>query len=207
MGAAALPLQPRHGHWRKARSVRCWISGHRAPLLGSRVASFDGARSSALALGFTRVNGTRSPRRKPGDSGWHAFPGAVRRGFEPGNCVPSSGRDGGVVFVPGVPGFPPGASWTDDETDSRCKGPAKRRSQPDSCSGDALSSHSAQHRNPQAEPALLRGPGLLPDHHAARRTLHPPHAAAKRQPIQRPCCCQVGATAQKTFSPSLINSG
>jgi len=151
MGAAALPLQPRHGHWRKARSVRCWISGHRAPLLGSRVASFDGARSSALALGFTRVNGTRSPRRKPGDSGWHAFPGAVRRGFEPGNCVPSSGRDGGVVFVPGVPGFPPGASWTDDETDSRCKGPAKRRSQPDSCSGDALSSHSAQHQKTQAE--------------------------------------------------------
>ena len=140
-------------------------------------------------------------------------------GFHPGLFVWMPGLEGRVdsnraaarqanrgtmprVRVHHAPGFPPGASWTDDETDSRCKGPAKRRSQPDSCSGDALSSHSAQHRNPQAEPALLRGPGLLPDHHAARRTLHPPHAAAKRQPIQRPCCCQVGATAQKTFSPS-----
>jgi hypothetical protein len=26
--------------------------------------------------------------------------------------------DGGVVFMPGVPGFPPGASWSRDETDS-----------------------------------------------------------------------------------------
>jgi hypothetical protein len=54
---------------------------------------------------------TRSPRRKPGDTGWQAFPCAMRCGFEPGHCVPSSGVDGGVVFMPGVPGFPPGASW------------------------------------------------------------------------------------------------
>ena len=53
---------------------------------------------------------TKSPRREPGDTGWHAFPGAMRCGFEPVNCVPSSGMDGGMVFTPGAPGFPPGAS-------------------------------------------------------------------------------------------------
>ena len=60
-------------------------------------------------LFVTRANGTKSPRREPGDSGSHTFPGAMRCGFEPGNCVPSSGMDGGLVFTPGVPGFPPGA--------------------------------------------------------------------------------------------------
>jgi hypothetical protein len=59
----------------------------------------------------TRVASTKSPRRKPGDSGSHAFPDAMLRGFEPGHCVPSSSMDGGVVFTPGVPGFPPGAFW------------------------------------------------------------------------------------------------
>jgi len=58
---------------------------------------------------MTCANGTKSPRREPGDTGWHAFPSAMRCGFEPGNCVSSSGMDGGVVFTPGVPGFPPGA--------------------------------------------------------------------------------------------------
>jgi len=57
----------------------------------------------------TRVASTKSPRQEPGDSGSHAFPGAMRCGFEPGNCVRSSGMDCGVVFIPGVPGFPPGA--------------------------------------------------------------------------------------------------
>jgi len=61
---------------------------------------------------FSRVptKPPRSPRRKPGDSGWHDFPFAIRCGFEPGRHVTSCGMDDGVVFVPGVPGFPPGAS-------------------------------------------------------------------------------------------------
>ena len=79
----------------------------------------------------TRAIHTKSPRRKPGDSGSHPFPLAMRSGFEPGNCVPSSGMDGGVVFVPGFPGFPPGASWAAEETESQFKGSAKQRSQPD----------------------------------------------------------------------------
>jgi hypothetical protein len=58
-----------------------------------------------------RVASTKSPRREPGDSGSNAIPRAMRCGFEPGHCVPSSGMDGGVVFTPGVPGLPPGASW------------------------------------------------------------------------------------------------
>jgi len=29
----------------------------------------------------------------------------------------------GVVFMPGVPGFPPGASWKGDGIDSLCNGP------------------------------------------------------------------------------------
>ena len=78
----------------------------------------------------TRAIHTKSPRRKPGDSGSHPFPLAMRSGFEPGNCVPSSGMDGGVVFVPGFPGFPPGASWAAEETESQFKGSAKQRSQP-----------------------------------------------------------------------------
>jgi len=69
---------------------------------------------------------TKSPRRKPGDSGWHAFPFTMRRGFAPVNRVPSCGMDGGVVFVPGVPGFPPGASWNGGVTASLFKRSSKR---------------------------------------------------------------------------------
>ena len=54
--------------------------------------------------------------------------------------------DGGVVFMPGVPGFPPGASWMGDETDSQFKGFAKQRSHADSCSGDALPFHPPHHQ-------------------------------------------------------------
>ena len=72
------------------------------------------ARSPRVAtrgfLGPTRQRHTKSPRREPGDSGWHAFSGAMRCGVEPGNHVPSCGMEGGVAFVPGVPGLPPGAS-------------------------------------------------------------------------------------------------
>ncbi len=80
-------------------------------------------------------------------------------GLNPGNCLSSSGMDGGVVFMPGVPGFPPGASWTGDETDSQFKESAKQRSQADSCSGDALPSHSAQHQNVRFGPPGLRSLG------------------------------------------------
>ena len=65
----------------------------------------------SLALGLRRAKGTKSPRRKPGDSGLPSFPRAMRCGVEPGNREPSCGMDGGVAVVPGVPGLPPGASW------------------------------------------------------------------------------------------------
>jgi hypothetical protein len=72
-------------------------------------------------LESTRPSGpgapTRSPGWKPGDTGSHAFPGAMRCGFASGNHVQSCGMDGGLVVVPGVPGLPPGASWTGDGTD------------------------------------------------------------------------------------------
>src|SRR5579875_453481 len=58
----------------------------------------------------TRVASTKSPRRKPGDSGSHAFPGAMRCGFEPETCLPSCGMDAGVGYTPGVPGLRRGAS-------------------------------------------------------------------------------------------------
>jgi len=54
---------------------------------------------------------TKSPRRKPGDSGSPASPVTMRRGFAPGTHVPSCGMEDRMVFMPGVPGFPPGASW------------------------------------------------------------------------------------------------
>jgi len=57
------------------------------------------------AAGRTELLAARGCR---GEHGMHA--GAMRCGLEAGNCVPSSDMDGGVVFVPGVPGFPPGAS-------------------------------------------------------------------------------------------------
>jgi len=63
------------------------------------------------------LNKPQSPGREPGDSGWHPFPGAMRCGFEAGNRVQSCRMDGGVVFVPGVPGLPPGASWKHDSID------------------------------------------------------------------------------------------
>ena len=58
-----------------------------------------------------------APGGSRGTPGMHAFPGAMRYGFEPGKRPPPSGMDGGVVFIPGVPGFPPGASWIGDGTD------------------------------------------------------------------------------------------
>ena len=94
---------------------------------GHALAAIAAARSPQRALavlrvlGWTRANGTTSPRRKPGDSGSHAFPGAMRCGLEPGNCGPSSGMDGGMVFMLEVPGFPPGASWTGAEPTSVSK--------------------------------------------------------------------------------------
>ena len=114
--------------------------------LEARGVSFDVARSPVLLS----ASHTRMAQEAPGGS--RGTPGCMPSrvpcdvGFEPGNCVPSSGMDGGVVFMSGVPGFPPGASWTGDETDSRFKGSAKQRSQADSCSDDALPSHSAQHQ-------------------------------------------------------------
>jgi len=66
----------------------------------------------AEASWTTRAVPTKSPRREPGDSGSHRFPCAMRCGFAPGYHAPSSGMDTEVVFTPGVPGLPPGASWT-----------------------------------------------------------------------------------------------
>jgi len=82
-------------------------------------------------------------RRQPGDSGSHAFPGAMRCEFEPGNYVPSSGMHGGVVFMPGVPGFPPGASWHGDGTDALVNASTQHDSQPYSWGG-GRSNYSAQ---------------------------------------------------------------
>jgi len=48
--------------------------------------------------GRTYANDTRSPRRKPGDSGSYAFPDAMRCGLEPGKRIPACGMDGDVVF-------------------------------------------------------------------------------------------------------------
>ena len=61
---------------------------------------------------------TKSPRRKPGDSGLRAFPRAMRCGCDPGKREQTCGMDDGMVFVPGVPGLPPGASWNGHGIDS-----------------------------------------------------------------------------------------
>ena len=66
--------------------------------------------------------------------------------------------DGGVVFVPGVPGLPPGAFWTGDGTDPLFTGPAQHDAQLDPCSGDALLNSSAHHQKLHARPG---GPGHL----------------------------------------------
>jgi hypothetical protein len=69
-----------------------------------------------LALPQKAPGGSRgTPGRMPSQ-----VPCAV--GLNARNCVSSSGMDGGVVFMPGVPGFPPGASWTGNGTDSQFKG-------------------------------------------------------------------------------------
>ena len=66
-------------------------------------------RPGRAACRDTRTPLPTSPQRKLGDSGRHTFPAAVQYGFEPEPCLASCGIDGGLVFVPGVPGFPPGA--------------------------------------------------------------------------------------------------
>ena len=95
-------------------------------------------------------------------AGWFSYP--VSPGFHPGLFVWASGLEGRVdskraaarqanrgtkprVRVDHVPGFPPGASWTGDETESQFNGSAKQRSHADSCSGAALLNSSAQHQN------------------------------------------------------------
>ena len=70
---------------------------------------------------------TKSPRRKPGDSGSRTSSVAMRCGFEPGKRVPSCGMDGGMVFGPGVPGFPPGASWSRNGRFDRRRPPLQGR--------------------------------------------------------------------------------
>jgi hypothetical protein len=59
--------------------------------------------------GSPAANVAKSPRRKPGDSGWYSFPVAMRRELEPRNHVEPSSIEDGMVYVPGVPGLPPGA--------------------------------------------------------------------------------------------------
>ena len=71
------------------------------------------------AFGVARVTHSKSPRRKPRDSGSHLFPLAMRCGFEPVHHLKSSSMDHGAAFVPGVPGFPPGAFWVARVTHSK----------------------------------------------------------------------------------------
>jgi len=65
---------------------------------------------------------TKSPRRKPGDSASHACPGAMLCRSEPPHHTPPCGMEGGMVFRPGVPGLPPGASWTPTKSPRRKPG-------------------------------------------------------------------------------------
>jgi hypothetical protein len=60
----------------------------------------------------------KAPRRKPGGAGLHAVAGAMRWRFVRWNHVRSCGMDGGLVVMPGVPGFPTGAAWNGDGTDA-----------------------------------------------------------------------------------------
>ena len=83
-------------------------------------------------------------------AGWLSCPESP--GFHPGLLVFVPGPEGRVdskraqarqanrgtrprVCVQHAPGFPPGASWAAEETESQFKGSAKQRSQADSCSG------------------------------------------------------------------------
>jgi len=85
-------------------------------------------------------------------------------GFHPGLLVRVPGLEGRVdskraaarqanhgtkprVRVHHAPGFPPGASWTGDETDRLCTGGQKYDSLQDPCSGAALLSSSVQQQN------------------------------------------------------------
>jgi len=113
-------------------------------------------------VGLNRELGRRHPAWM---AGWLSCPESP--GFHPGLLVFVPGPEGRVdskraqarqanrgttprVRVQHAPGFPPGASWTGDETDFQFKGSATQRSQADCCSGDALPSHSAQHQKAQA---------------------------------------------------------
>ena len=108
---------------------------------------------ASLSFGSTRARGTKSPRRKPGDSGSHPFPGAMRSRFKPGNHVPSCGMDECMVSRPGVPGLPPGASWNCDKATSLFHGLPKN-CWPLACSSTGVwSIHSAHHQNTRHEPA------------------------------------------------------
>jgi len=111
-------------------------------------------RSAGLSpLVSTRQSGSgdppKSPRRKPGNAGLHAVAGAmrwrfmrwrfVRWRFVRWNHVRSCGMDGGLVVMPGVPGFPPGASWNGDGTDALFNPSTHHGSQAYSWSGGLLS--------------------------------------------------------------------
>jgi len=90
------------------------------------------------------------PLKPPGGAGglWVAcLPGCHAVPVRTGKQLPSCGMDGGVVFVPGVPGFPPGASWNGDGTDSLLNGSSEPDSQPELCSSGVLSGRSAHHQN------------------------------------------------------------
>jgi prepilin-type N-terminal cleavage/methylation domain-containing protein/prepilin-type processing-associated H-X9-DG protein len=108
---------------------------------------------ASLSFGSTRPRGTKSPRRKPGDSGSRTFPRAMRCGLEPENHVPSCGMDDCVVSRPGVPGLPPGASWNCDKTESLFNGLPKSGSPLDFCSTGTWWTHSAQRPNTRHGPA------------------------------------------------------
>jgi hypothetical protein len=82
----------RHGRWDGVRA--------RSPRVSTR--GF---------LDHARYAPTKSPRREPGDTGSNGDPACHACGRCAAVARGVCGMDGGMVFMPGVPGFPPGASW------------------------------------------------------------------------------------------------
>jgi hypothetical protein len=66
----------------------------------------------AEASWTTRAVPTKKPPAEAGGLRVACLPRCHALWVRTGYHVPSSGMDGGMVFTPGVPGLPPGASWT-----------------------------------------------------------------------------------------------
>ena len=102
-------------------ALRAWRLHKKPPAGAGEDGSREPAASCRSSLGgpppaHSRPGppGLAPPQKAPGGS--RGTPGRMPSqvpcavGLNPRNCVSSSGVDGGVVFIPGVPGFPPGAS-------------------------------------------------------------------------------------------------